>query len=344
MNLFFRYTPFLILLVLAIMLSSCMDELKDDEMIEPIPIPEGVKIGNVELGPKYTNTAFYSLSENAVVKTGTTDDYDLAFESLPDGWHILLNTSRFMHAASAETKNFEEVSSHSGLQMNFDPSGGDLDSTAVGNWFTINGADTVYSNSVYVVDMGIDQDGNPMGYKKVVFLKLSAGSYTIRHANLDGTEDFTSEVPKDETVNFVGFNFEKGGEVVHFQPESQNWELFIGQYTTLLYAGTEPYPYVVRGVLTNRTGVQSHLLGSEKTFEEVGYDDAAALTFDDKLDNIGHEWKDYDLEQGFYSVETEQVYIIRALDGSFYKMHFLSYFNANGENGYPQFEFKKLVP
>lgn len=338
------YTPLLLLLALSMALSSCMDELKDDDVIEPIPIPEGVKIGSVELGPTYSKTAFYSLSENAVVKTGTTNDYALAFESSPEGWHILLNTSRFMHAADAQTKSFEDVTGYAGLEMNFDPSDGDLDSTAVGNWLSVSGSDTTYHNHVFVIDLGIDQGGNPLGYKKVVFMSLRADVFKIRHANLDGSEDFVSEIPKDETVNFVGFTFANGGEVVHFQPETQSWDLFIGQYTTLLFAGTEPYPYIVRGVLTNRQGVQAQLLVSDKSFDDVEYEDAANLTFDEDMDNIGHEWKNYDLEQGFYTVDSDMIYIIRGMDGDMYKMHFLSYFNADGENGYPQFEFKKLVP
>jgi len=319
-----------------------MDNLQDDEKLETFPIPEGIKIGSVELGPQYSFNAYYNLSENKVVQTGTNLDFDLAFESSVYGWHILLNSGVFMHAGNTHTKNFEEVTSHNGLQMKFDPSNGDIDSTAVGNWFEVNEPDTQFYKNVYVIDLGLDEIGNPLGYKKVVFENLTNAGYTLRHANLDGTDDFTTLISKDPTVNFVGFTFDNGGEVVHFEPLHHTWDLFFGQYTTMLYAGSEPYPYLVRGVLANRAGVQAAFYEGEKSFADFDYNDALSVNFPEALDGIGHDWKYYNLEEGFYSVRSENIYLIRDISGIFYKMHFLSYFNSDGETGYPQFEFMKL--
>jgi len=334
----------LFLIILTITFVSCMDNLEDDEKLETIPIPEGIKVGSVELGPQYLFNAYYDLGANKVVQVGTNFDYDLAFEASPDGWHILLNSALFMTAGNSLNKNFDEVTSQAGLDMNFDPSTGNLDSTAIGKWFDVNVSDTVFSKNVYVIDLGLDETGNPMGYKKVVFENLSEGVYTIRHANLDGTEDFTTTVQKDPTVGFVGFTFNNGGGVVNYQPQTADWDLFFGQYTTLLFAEEEPYPYLVRGVLCNRSGVRTALYEGEKSFTDFNYSDALNIVFPNALDGIGHDWKYYNLEEGFYSVRTEDTYIIRNAEGDFYKLHFLSYFNSEGETGYPQFEFKKLEP
>lgn len=310
--------------------------------LETIPIPEGIKVGSVELGPQYLFNAYYNLASNKVVQASTNFDYDLAFECADDGWHILLNTAVFMQAGNTLNKNFDDVNSQSGVEMNFDPSTGNLDSTAVGRWFEINSSDTLFYKNVYVIDLGLDETGNPLGYKKVVFEDLSNGEYTIRHANLDGTEDFTTTIAKNQEVGFTGFTFNNGGGAVNFQPETSKWDLYFGQYTTLLFAGEEPYPYIVRGVLTNRTGVRAMLYQGEKSFADLEYADVSNVTFPDALDGIGHDWKYYNLEEGFYAVETEKVYIIHNAAGNFFKLHFLSYFNDEGENGYPQFEFKKL--
>lgn len=333
-----------LLLAMVISTVSCMDKLEDDVKMDTIPIPEGIKVGSVELGPQYLFNAYYDLGTNKVVQAGTNFDFDLAFEASAEGWHILLNSALFMTAGNSQTKNFDEVTSPSGIQLNFDPSTGNLDSTAVGKWFDVNGNDTVFLKNVYVIDLGLDETGNPMGYKKVVFENLAGGVYTIRHANLDGTEDFTTRVSKDPTVGFVGFTFNNGGGVVNFQPQIADWDLYFGQYTTLLFAEGEPYPYLVRGVLSNRSGVRAKLYEGEKSFSDFDYNDALGMVFPDALDGIGHDWKYYNLEEGFYSVKSENIYIIRNAEGEFYKMHFLSYFNSEGENGYPQFEFKKLKP
>nr|NQU94318.1 hypothetical protein [Bacteroidota bacterium] len=120
------------------------------------------------------------------------------------------------------------------------------------------------------------------------------------------------------------------------------FDLFFGQYTTLLYSGTEPYPYLVRGVLVNRNGVKAAQYSGEKSFEDIVYQDVTAIDFSDNLDIIGHEWKYYNLEEGYYSVDSEMVFIIKSLKGSIIKLHFMSYYNDDGETGYPQFEFMKM--
>lgn len=334
----------LFILLLSSISFSCMDDLQDDVKLDTIPIPEGIKVGSVELGPQYLFNAYYNLASNKIIQVGTNFDYDLAFECSNNGWHILLNSALFMQAGNTSNKNFNEITSPSGVQTTYDPSSGNLDSTAVGKWFEVNGNDTLYYNNVYVIDLGLDETGNPMGYKKVVFEDLSNGIYTLRHANLDGTNDFTTMIAKNPEVEFTGFTFNNGGEAVNFQPETDKWDLYFGQYTTLLFAGEEPYPYLVRGVLTNRAGVRAMLYDGGKSFSDLEYADVINLTFPDILDGIGHDWKYYNLEEGFYAVETEKVYLINDANGNYFKLHFLSYFNEEGENGYPQFEFKKLEP
>jgi hypothetical protein len=132
--------------------------------------------------------------------------------------------------------------------------------------------------------------------------------------------------------------------MVNYQPETSSWDLFFGQYTTLLYSGTDPYPYLVRGVLSSRADVQAALYEGDKSFSDFEYGDALTINFSDATDGIGHDWKYYNLEDGYYAVETQNVYVIRDASGNYYKLHFLSYFNNEGENGYPQFEFMKLMP
>lgn len=336
-------TKFFALVFILTLSVACMDNLQDDVRMETLPIPEGIKVGRVELGTSYTQHAYYNLDNNRVVKTGTIYDYDLAFESTPEGWQILLNSSRFMHAANSQSKDFDEITSAAGLDMSFDPSSGSLDSTAIGNWLAIDGNDTIFKKQVYVIDLGFDEMGIALGYKKVIFENLNNGTYTLRHANLDGSDEYTSNVSKNADVNLIGFSFENGGTAVNIQPPADEWHLFFGQYTTLLFAGEEPYPYLVRGVLRNREDVQAGLYDGEKTFSEFDYQDALEMTFYKAVDGIGHDWKYYNLEAGFYAVESEKVYVIRNAAGEFYKMHFLSYFNEEGQTGYPQFEFKKLT-
>jgi hypothetical protein len=325
-------------------MASCMKDLQDDVAFETRPIPEGVKSGSVVLGTDYSMHAFYDLDANKVVRTGNNYRYDLAFETAAGGWHILLNSATFMLAGNSGRKDFDAVTTIQGITMNFDASSGDLDSLAIEPYFSINENDTVLTQNVYVVDRGYEADGTPRGYSKFVVQHLYATSYSIRFANLDGTDQHTATIQKLPEYDYVGFSFDDGGKQVVIEPDTESWDLYFGQYTTMLYSEGEPYPYLVRGVLNNRNGTKSGLLGEDVAFENVDYAMAAALPLTDALDGIGHDWKYYNLEQGFYAVESEKIFIIRTAEWVFYKLHFLSYFNDEGQNGYPQFEFKKLEP
>ena len=333
---------FLIIITSLLGLSSCMKDLQDDVKIDPIPIPEGIKVGGVELGPQYQNLVYYSLANNKAVKTNTLNDFDLSFECSQEGWHILLNSSRFMHAGNSGKKNFEEVTNPSGIEMHFDPSDGDLDSTAIGAWADFSGEIPIYLRQVYVIDLGLDQNGNQIGYRKVTFDSLTNNTYYIRYAFLDGTDDHLAELQKNSDYGFMGFSFDEGGKTVIHEPPKNDFDLFFGQYTTLLYSGTEPYPYLVRGVLTGRNGTKAVQYSGEKPFEEIELEDISGLSFPNNLDEIGHEWKYYNLEEGFYSVDSDMIFIIETIDGSLFKLHFMSYYNDDGETGYPQFEFMKV--
>ncbi len=339
---YIKFKIFALTILLLTVLTSCMDKVKEDDPLPTYPIPEGIKIGGADLGSDYSNRVYYQLSSNLAVKTITNSDYDLAFENAETGWHILLNSSRFMKAGSSGTKDFGSVSSPSGIPLTFDNSSGDLDSTAVGNWADFSVVPPFFYKEVYVIDMGLDQLGTPLGYKKTIFEELSDNIYSVRFANLDGTDDFTLQVPKVDDRNYIGLSFENEGTVIDFEPPTQNWDILFGQYTTLLFAEGEPYPYLVRGVLLNTAGTEAYLYGGEKTFVDIEIDDVETNQFSTQQDVIGHEWKRYNLEEGVYTVNTKLVYFIKSFDGSVYKLHFLSYYNTNGETGYPKFEFKKL--
>jgi len=330
------------MMVMAISVSACMDDLKEDDILDPVPMPEGIKVGSADLGSNYMNQVYYSLEENRAVKTNTLYTFDLAFESSPGGWHILLNSSRFMYAGNSGKKDLDSVTSQAGIVMNFDNSKGLADSTAFGNWAKFENNDTISEGWVYVIDMGLDINGNPMGYKKVKLGDLENGIYQITFANLNGSDAGSFLIPKKPGMNLTGFAFENGGALIDIEPPNTSYDIFIGQYTTMLYSGSDPYPYLVRGVLLNRSLTYALEYEGELTFNDLDFDDVSSLSLSQVNDIIGHEWKYYNLEEGFYRVETDKIYIIRNQHGIWYKLHFISFYNQNGEVGYPKFEFMKL--
>lgn len=333
---------FIYVLMLMILLSSCF---KEDEKVEPYP-RGNVVTRTIGMTEYYTYQIYFDLEDSTEVSSNNKNEWDIGFESGLEGSLIILNSSAFMYIGNSGSKDFEAVNDTTDLDWKYDKSDGDLDSTAVGNWFSISSDDTVYSNQVYVVDRGFDDQANPRGHKKIVFLDVDETSYQFRFANLDGSDEVVAEVEKQSTVNFVCYSFENGGEVKFFEPDVDTYDLLFSQYTTLLYTDEgDPYPYLVTGVLVNRDVVEV-AIDSSQNFHDLERSDIEGLELKSQLDVIGYDWKvlQGDVNSGnvSYNIVPNRNYIIRNRNGFVYKLRFIEFYNTLGEKGYPTIEFQLL--
>lgn len=78
------------------------------------------------------------------------------------------------------------------------------------------------------------------------------------------------------------------------------------------------------------------------SFEEIDVDAAYYSALTDSADAIGYDWKFYDLDAGQYTVFSDQNYIIRDQEGFYYKLHFVDFYNNQGEKGFPTMEVQRL--
>ena len=242
----------ILFLFMALMLTSCF---KEDEKVDPFPRGDA-SIKTVAMTPLYTYQFYIDLENGEEVAVNNKNDWDLGFESGAYGYHVYLNTSAFMTAGNTGITDIDQVSDTTGLDWKFDKSDGNPDSTAIGEWFSIEGTDTIYSNFVYVVNRGYDELGNLRGLKKIQFTKVSSKSFFFHYSDLDGSDAQNFEIEKEASVKCAGFSFEDGGGQTHFEPADNSWDLVFTQYTPLLYTTDGlPYPYLVTGVLINPQGV-----------------------------------------------------------------------------------------
>ncbi len=331
----------LIIILFALSLTGCFDE--NGYVIQPIQIEE-VKIPY----SMYDYQTYFKLSSSQIVSHNSYTDWDLGFESSPDGWHIILNSSRFMYAGNTLITDFESVKTISVDTMIFDASSGNLDSTAVGKWGDFTNAQTpTFPKLVYIINRGKDELGNDFGYKKIVFENLENNTYYIRFANLDNTDEHRFQVEKNPDVNFVQFSFEGGGKIFSGQPEKNSWDLCFTKYTSILFDDFGvPTPYLLRGVYINSNGISVAKL-SNKVFESISFSDISTCIFSSKQDAIGYDWKKYVNES--YIIETKIAYIIKDRDNNYYKLRFTNFYNNTpgdphyGQKGYPAFEVQKLT-
>jgi hypothetical protein len=333
-----------ILLIIATLfaLSSCF---KEDEKIPPYDRGDRTTV-SIELTQNYKYQVYYSLDQNTVVSTNDKNSFDLAFESSVNGSHILLNTANFVLAAVTNETQIENITTQDGLNLKFDPSSGNTDSTAIGDWFIINNTDTIYSGLVYIIDRGYDELGNLLGFRKIVFDSLVGKTYFFRYSNLDNTNLTAATVTKVDGVNYVYYSFVNEPGQVQPEPSRTTYDLLFTQYTTLLYTNEgDPYPYLVTGVLLNRFETLV-AFDSIQHFDSISMDMAQNMIFTQQNDRIGYNWKDVvgDVESGqvSYIVNPDWNYVIKAQNGFYYKMRFIGFYNDVGEKGYPTFEYQKM--
>lgn len=328
-----RFLSFIIFLTLI--LQSCF---KEEEMIPPHDQGE-LEEGQTALGPVYENQAYFDLGSNLEVASSSILDWDLSFESNTGGWTIRLNSAKFMLAGTSRDTLFTEELNADDLEMKFDKSDGNPDSTALADCFEVSDDSTWSKRFVYLVDRGSDSQGNPLGYKKIQ-LEVAGEDFLLRYADQDNSRDTTVLITRDPAMDQVYYSFNTGIRVI--APPPEQWSLFFTRYTTMLVTDEgENYPYLVVGVLLNPNGVVA-ARDTIHDFMALDINDVAGLEFAHQADVIGYDWKYYNFDEGVYTIEPDQNYVIRDRDGFFYKLRFVDFYSDQGVKGYPTFEYARL--
>lgn len=324
-----------IILVLTLALTSCFEE---DVMVAPHE-PGNLLEGQVSLGSGYEQQVFFDLLRNMEVSTNLVSEWDLSFESSTGGWLIRLNSSKFMYAGNSHDTLFDAELKQNELEMDFDTSDGNPDSTALGQWFQKE-EDTAWSHKhVYLLDRGNDELFRPVGLKKIQF-DMADEDYRVRYANNDNSMDTTVVIRRDPGKDRIYYSLEKG--IVEIAPPADSWSLLFTKYTTMLVTDEgENYPYLVLGALLNPNGV-SATLDTIHDFMDMELADTIDLELTDRADVIGYDWKYYNFDAALYTIEPGFSYVIRDRDGFYYKLRFVDFYSSEGEKGYPKFEYIRL--
>lgn len=301
---------------------------------EELPVPRhesgDVTTSTVSLDPTYKWQVYFDLETNREVGRNLKTAWDLGFETSADGYHIVLNASKFMMAGKSAKTDFAQVTDTIGfgLAKNIDAATGNLDSTAFGDWR--NGS------PVYIVDRGVNEFGLHQGFRKVQVQGVDAHKFTVRFAQLNGTNETTLEVPKDSTYNLTFLSFAKR-DTVHIEPPKKDWDLAFTQFNHVFY---EPVftQYLVTGCLLNRYHTHA-LMDSTVRFEGIDFAKAQSYNLSSNLNAIGFDWKSY--TGSVYITHTKMNYIIRDQNGLYYKLRFIDFYDA-GKKGSPKWEFQKL--
>lgn len=290
-----------------------------------------------EVGPSYVNQAFYSFSSNEA-STVTNESWDLAFSAWGDtDATIYLNESLWLGIGQppqapvrlflAPTRDFDDV---------IDPG---MITTELQNdeidWNTGAGNSTRDVQNVNDYGWGeLDPMTGVINGTNVFVLQtrsgamlklfvetLENGMYTIRHADLDGSNEDTLRIQKSafagQSLAFYSFD---DGQFVNDQIDA-GWDLFFGRYTTDIDNGIGgTFPLTVTGTLS----------GEGTTVAEVRGMDPFMIEFDDyqdslksRMDIIGHDWKDFD--NYAWVIPSDLSYFVKTRNDHLYHVIFIDF-------------------
>jgi len=316
------------LIYIVFLLFSCE---KTEIPIEPHNMGE-IESNQINMQSDYRNQIFYNLNNNIAIKENLKTDWDLAFESSSEGWRILLNTSTFSRVSKVTNSNFEDPISTSNLLWQWENPIGIQEGTAIGDYRN--------ENTIYVINRGVDIDGNQAGYKKIMIDSVNNEYYIITYANLDNTNTNTVQVQKDNSKNFQYFSFNTN-TLIDIEPSKEEWDLIFTQYTHLYNDPELPPSYLVTGVLTNYLNNVLVAKDTVNTFEDINYTTVESYIFSNNQNEIGYDWKTYAGSDG-YIINSHITYIIKDISNRYFKLRFVDFYNSNGEKGYPSFEIQEL--
>jgi len=318
-------------LMAVLALSSC----QKDEPLWQLPAPGPEKVATVSMGENYENVIFFQLGTGAT-QVRNLNTWDLGFATGANEHHIIMNGGKEVQVYHTNETDFTKTyTATNSSPWVWDNPNGNPDSTAIGNW--LDSATNQSSGKVYVIDLGKTE--NPR-YKKVRFDSVTTDKYFITCANLDNTLMYNLEVSKDTRKNFTSVNLSLK-QVVDFEPLNTSWGLVFIRYRHVYYDMDPITPYLVNGTIINTKFVTVNE-SDDLTFESIDVNQAKQLLLGTKADEIGFDWKTYNLDAGKYTVNQKKIFILKDKDGFYYKLRFIDFYNDKGAKGYPKFVYQRL--
>ncbi|MDF0717991.1 HmuY family protein [Muricauda sp. 334s03] len=220
---------------------------------------------------------------------------------------------------------------------------------------------TAEENHVYIVSMGneipiegeleepidpgsINTTGDHRGFLKVRILS-DGNNYTIQYADLAETDSYSEvTVAKDAAYNLTAFSL-TNGETVSVEPTKEQWDINLSGVFAYygdsggLVAGLTYSDYVVHNNLGGAGVYQVIVEDDAPTYTDfsMGNVDEASFVFNNRS-QIGTGWR----QPYGGPVYEDRYYVLKDIDGNYYKFMFTAYTSTEGERGNYQFTYERL--
>jgi hypothetical protein len=290
-------------------------------------------IVQVSIGSNYSNQVYYNLADDASSMINN-NNWDLAIAqtaSFEAGIHVNESVTISFVGSSpstllylAPTSNFEDAID---MEMVVDSLYNDELSWANGafnvprdtndfadfGWGVYNTNNhAIEGNRVFVIKLRDDS------YRKFMVQSLIGGVYTLKYANLDGSDEQMVTIDKGdyEGKPLILFSFLAGG-VLNDLPET--YDLIFQRYSDLdpTNAGVM-IEYTVTGIVTapGVLSAQANNIEDPETTDFQNYLDS----LDQQIDIIGQDWKFFSFESG-WNIREDVTFFIKTRDDHLWQIY-----------------------
>ena len=332
----------LLMLVAILGMSSC----EKDEVLYPRPnVPVGIQTQTFAMGENYENQLWFDF-ETQKTYTNQYGNWDIGV-SCQDEPSIIIcgGKNSYFSVCEIQGVSFNDVSP---LHLNnavwrFDHPNGNIDSSAFGNCFvkSIDGYNG--KNSIFILDRGTDTLKN-YRYIKIQLLGVKGGAYQFKWGYLSIPNlAYLTQIETKPDFNYVYYSFGKKDTVANEPVKSSNWDLVFTTYKeTIDDANGVPYPYIIRGALTNHKNIEVCQIDNGISYNSCDKSFAEKQAFNVNANEIGYDWKEYNQQSSKYTILPTRFYIIKTSTNQYFKMKFVDFYDDQGRKGYPKMAWQLL--
>lgn len=295
---------------------------------------EAQQFDQISIGPEYVDQTYYSIKQGTI----QSNDYrvwDIAFstQGLQDGGVFINEASHLSadsqielyHVPNGDYNETITVDTASWVRL-FNPDQnwqtGAFNTIALENnpldygWGTYDPTSMVVSGTeVFVIKLRNEQ------YKKI-FIQSLTQDYKFKYADLDGSNERLNTISKADHLGKVMARFSLENDVVaDIEPDS--WDLLFTRYMDYVSDGAGTYlDYVITGVFSDNDVLVAQADGVDP--EQAMEEDYLGL-YTSQVDEIGYDWKNFDINILQWSVADDRVYFVKNADNDICKIAFIDF-------------------
>lgn len=330
--------------------ASCFISCEKPEPLYQAPIiSAGTVTQQLEMGSSYGTQVYFDF-ETGTFASNSPYTWDIAFSSSAEN-KIIINGGKngVFSACSLGKISFSDPVDPSTIEKDewkHDNPSGNIDSSALGHSLNrkISGNYWEGDSCMYLIKLGEEKDLGDKTFVKLRVINRNGANYLIEWSYWKDQMPKHSFIPTYEEKNFTYFCFDCSQGILNEPIDKDEWDILFTRYKEEIYYAqvNQTEGYTVTGVLSNPANTKTMNLTNVIEYDDIDLNYAKGIVFNNHLNNIGYDWKNFSIQANKYTINPKNAYIIKSRRGLFYKMKFVDFYNDKDETGYPKMAYQLL--